>query len=31
VPGPELWIGAALIVASGLFIAFAETRRRATG
>jgi drug/metabolite transporter (DMT)-like permease len=28
VPGVELWLGATLIVASGLSIAFAETRRR---
>lgn len=31
VPGPELWFGALLIVASGLSIAYAETRRPATG
>jgi drug/metabolite transporter (DMT)-like permease len=31
VPGPELWLGALLIVASGLSIAYAETRRPATG
>ena len=31
VPGPELWLGAALIAASGLSIAYAETRRPATG
>ena len=29
VPGPELWLGAGLIVASGLSIAYAETRRPA--
>ena len=31
VPGPELWLGALLIIASGLSIAYAETRRPATG
>jgi drug/metabolite transporter (DMT)-like permease len=31
VPGTDLWLGAALIVASGLSIAYAETRRPATG
>jgi drug/metabolite transporter (DMT)-like permease len=27
VPGPALWVGAALIVGSGLFVAYAESRR----
>jgi drug/metabolite transporter (DMT)-like permease len=30
VPGPELWLGALLIIASGLWIAYAETRRPAS-
>jgi drug/metabolite transporter (DMT)-like permease len=31
VPGPTLWLGAALIIASGLWIAYQETRRPAAG
>lgn len=31
VPGPELWLGALLIIASGLSIAHAETRRPEAG